>query len=371
MEQIVEDANFLQAILAVGKEPDKAPGCDHKSVGDVCFWLYSDRSAREKIRQQLLQGRYRPGKVRTVQIPKANGKKRTLGIATVQDRIVQTMILQAITANLPEDAWNKHSYAYQPKRSIADAIAEVNCIRKEGYRFGIALDLKSFFDNVPHDRLVGQLRMHIADKRVVGLVNAFLTPLIIGKHRELTKNRIGTPQGSVLSPWLASKLYLDELDQELERRGLRFVRYADDVTVFSHSRKAAKRIKARLVDFLENTMKCPVNKDKTKVVKIGELSLFGVYLDHGYWRIEREKVREACAGYLAGLYKYARTRDIFHLRKTAERMSGFVNHYARIPGMARDEVPAVKRWCMNRWKAIAGRTLLFEQVWFLIRRPVN
>ena len=256
----------------------------------MCRWLYSDPSARETIRQQLLLGTYRPGKVRTVQIPKANGKKRTLGIATVQDRIVQTMILQAVMKNLPENAWSPYSYAYLPHSGVADAIADVNRIKEEGYRYGISLDLKSFFDNVPHDRLTYQLRKHIADKRVVGLVNAFLTPLIIGRGKKrLTRNRIGTPQGSVLSPWLASMLYLDELDQELTRRGLRFVRYADDVTVFSMSRKAAKRTMARLVDFLENTMKCPVNKDKTKVVKIGELSLLGVYYDHGCWHIERDK----------------------------------------------------------------------------------
>jgi len=371
MERIVDDANFLHAILAVGKAPEKAPGCDHRSVGDVCRQLYSAPAARETIRQQLLQGTYRPMKVRTVQIPKANGKMRTLGIATVQDRIVQTMILQAVTANLPEDAWNKHSYAYLPESGVANAIAEVNHIREEGYRYGISLDLKSFFDNVPHDRLTYQLRTHITDKRVVSLVSVFLTPLMIGKRRELTKNRIGTPQGSVLSPWLASMLYLDELDQELEHRGLRFVRYADDVTVFSHSRKSAKRIKARLIEFLENTMKCPVNKDKTKVVKIDDLSLLGVYLDRGYWRIQRDKERDASAAYLAGLHKYAKTKKAAFLVKTADHMRGFVNHYARIPGMAHDEVPALKRWCMNRWKAIAGRKLLYEQTWFLIRRPMN
>ena len=372
MEQIVEEANFLQAISAVGKDPEKAPGCDHKKVGEVCRWLYSDSSAREAIRRQLLQDKYRLGKVRTVQIPKANGKMRTLGIATVQDRIVQTMILQAVMKNLPENAWSPYSYAYLPHSGVADAIAEVNRIKEEGYRYGISLDLKSFFDNVPHDRLTYQLHKHIADKRVVGLVKAFLTPLIISRgKKKLTRNRIGTPQGSVLSPWLASMLYLDELDQELTRRGLRFVRYADDVTVFSMSRKAAKRIMARLVDYLENTMKCPVNKDKTKVVKIGELSLLGVYYDRGSWHIERDKERDACAGYLSGLYEYAKTKKDVSLLKTAQRMSGFVNHYDRIPGMAHDEVPALKRWCMNRWKDIAGHKHFFDQRWFLLRTEAS
>ena len=372
MEQIVEETNFLQAIAAVGRDPEKAPGCDHKSVGEVCRWLYSNQSAREVIRQQLLQGTYRPERVRTVQIPKANGKKRTIGIATAQDRIVQTMILQVINTHLPKETWNPHSYAYLPQSGVADAIAEVNRIKEEGYRYGISLDLKSFFDNVPHDRLMSKLHVHIADKRVVRLVCAFLTALIIGEHGALMKNRKGTPQGSVLSPWLASKLYLDELDQEMDKRGLRFVRYADDISVFCMSKKAAKRTKARLVDFMENTMKCPVNTAKTKVVEIEALSLLGIYSDHGLWRIQREKERDACAVYLNSLYKYAETKNELYLWKAAQRMSGFVNHYVRIPDMAHDEVPALKRWCRNRWKAVAGRILFFKQTWFLMKdKPVS
>ena len=368
LEQIVEDDNFLQALAAVRRDPNKAAGFDHKSIRDVCNSLLTSPEAREKVRQDILHGKYRPEKVRTVQIPKANGKMRTLGIATVMDRVVQTMILQAVMKNLPENPWSSYSYAYQSGRGVADAIREVNRIRREGYQFGIALDLKAFFDNVPHDRLIRKLHAHLTDKRVVKLVTAFLTPLVIGKHGTLTKNRIGTPQGSVLSPWLASELYMDELDKEMTRRKLRFVRYADDVTVFCRSKKAANRVKARLMCFIENTMRCPVNREKTTVTGIEHLSLLGVNLEQDQWHILRKKERTACAGYLDGLNRYAKTKNDFYLLKAAQRMNGFINHYKRIPEMARDEVPALKRWCRNRWKAVAGYKWYHNQGWFLLKK---
>ena len=121
-------------------------------------------------------------------------------------------------------------------------------------------------------------------------------------------------------------------------------------------------------------MKCPVNKTKTKVVKIENISLLGVIMNHGRWRIQRNKEQVACAIYLKGLHDYAKTKDDFYLWKASQRMRGFINHYIRIPGMAHDEIPALKRWCRNRWKAIAGRRLFHEQDWFQLRlrcKPVN
>ena len=277
------------------------------------------------------------------------------------------MILQTVSSNMPEGSWSPYSYAYQSGRGVSDAIAEVNRIREDGFQYGIIIDLKAFFDNVDHGRLLKKLHIHIADERVVKLVTAFLTPLVIGERGTLTRNRIGTPQGSVLSPWLASILYLDELDKEMTKRGHRFVRYADDVTVFCRSKKASKRVKSRLVDFIESTMRCPVNRDKTKIVKIGHISLLGVKLDHGKWRILRDKTKAACAEYLASLYRYAKTGNDYFLVKAADQMRGFINHYARIPGMAHDEIPALKRWCKNRWKAIAGYKWIGNQRWFLLK----
>ena len=232
MERIVADQNFLTALRKVNSEPNKAAGYDRRKVREVCGPLLASPERREEVRRALLDGTYNPAPVRTVLIPKKNGKMRVLGIGTVLDRTVQTMILQVIPDFLPENPWSPFSFAYQAGLGVSDAIAEVNNIIEEGYSFCITLDLSAFFDNVPHDRLLGKLKVHLKDPRVIELVEKFLTSVIAGPNGAQKRNRIGTPQGSVLSPWLASDLYLHELDMELIRRGHRFVRYADDITVF-------------------------------------------------------------------------------------------------------------------------------------------
>ena len=352
MELIVEDTNFYNAVRKVNSEPHKAPGCDRKTVREVCLPLIESADARDEVRKTILSGNYIPAAIRTTQIPKANGKMRTLRIATVMDRIVQTMILQAVMNNLPENPWSEYSFAYLPKRGVADAIAEVNKIRSEGYTFGISLDLKAFFDNVPHDRLIAKIRKHVTDKRVVRLVTAFLTPAVIGKRGRPTINRIGTPQGSALSPWLASMLYLDELDREIARRGHRFVRYADDVTVFCRSVHAAKRVRNKLIGFLEGTMKCPVNREKTKITGIENISMLGVYLHKGKWHIDRDKLQQLRAGFRSLLGQYVAARDEYLLCKAIWQIGGFIAHYDRIPGIAAKEVRALKRWGLRQWDAM-------------------
>ena len=355
MERIIDDTNFLTALRKVNSKPDKAAGIDRRTVREVCEPLLNSTRKREKIRKALLRGKYTPAAVRTTSIPKKDGKRRALGIAIVRDRIVQKMILQAVTALLPETPWSQFSFAYQAKRSVANAIAEVNNIREEGYRFCVTLDLKSFFDNVPHDRLLEKLRRHLRDPRVTRLVKKFLTPVIATEGGALERNRIGTPQGSVLSPWLASDLYLDEFDQELARRGSRFVRYADDITVFCRSRSAAKRVKTRLIKFLEDTMKCPVNREKTHIVDIRKLAVLGVYLDKGHWHIQREKEQEVCGEFLHALEKYAKSKDLDELERAVSCINGFLQHYWRIPGLAKKEVRDINRWCVKKWISILGR----------------
>ena len=350
MEHIVEDSNFMRALVKINREPKKACGCDGKRVRDVCGLLLESAEAREAIRKELLDGTYKVDEVLSKQIPKHDGKMRTLGIATVKDRIVQTMINQSIEDNLPKGTWNPHSYAYLPNRGTKDAIAEVDVMLKEGYEFGIQLDLKAFFDNVPHSRLIRKLRAHIRDERVVKLVVDFLTPVI----RDDTKgtkviNRKGTPQGSVISPWLASMLYLDELDKELTLRGRHFVRYADDVTVFCRSRKAAKRVAEKLIDFVERTMECPVNREKTKIVDIHHISLLGVRRENGKWYILEDREKSVREKFLLHLRQYLKTMDVYELDIAAATMRGFVEAYIRIKGIARAQIKTLKRWSGLQW----------------------
>ena len=231
LEAIVAEKNLTEAIKKLLKYPKKAKGVDEMTVREVCDSLLNDPLQMETLQQDIMTGNYWPNMVRRSYIPKKNGKLRALGIAIVKDRIVMTAILKAIETALPPDTWNPNSFAYTIKCSPKDAIARVDKIREDGYTWAVCLDLKAFFDNVPHDRLMAKVRALISDDRVVILVNRFLTAVVWDKKMNTkVRNRLGTVQGSAISPLLASKIYMDELDQELMNRGLCFVRYADDIT---------------------------------------------------------------------------------------------------------------------------------------------
>jgi hypothetical protein len=163
-----------------------------------------------------------------------------------------------------------------------------------------------------------------------------------------TINRKGIPHGSVIAPWLASMLYLDELDRELEARGLAFVRYADDCTIFCRSRKAAKRIKRNVIKFVENVMECPVNRDKTKVVPVESLAMLGLYRADGRWRLDRRKERAACGAFLATLRELNGEDDLWNIQTAVQKFEGFLNHYRRIPDLANSKVPELERWMLRK-----------------------
>ena len=268
MEQVAETANWNAAWQRV-RQNGGAPGIDGITV--EAFPTHF-RARAETLRQQLLDGSYRPSALRRVTIPKPNGGERLLGIPTVQDRLVQQALLQVLQPIL-DPTFHAHSYGFRPGRSARQAVSAAQEHIREGCDWVVDLDLEAFFDHVNHDRLMSRLGERIAYKRVRWIVRRFLQAGVL-ENGVLTPTREGTPQGGPLSPLLAN-LVLDELDQELERRGLRFVRYADDCNVYVRSERAAQRAFENLTTFIEGVLKLKVNRAKSAVARPWERKLLG------------------------------------------------------------------------------------------------
>jgi RNA-directed DNA polymerase len=268
MEQVADRANLNAAWRRV-RENGGAPGIDGITI--EAFPAHLGTRA-ETLRQALLDGSYRPSALRRVTIPKPNGGERQLGIPTVQDRLVQQALLQVLQPIL-DPTFHAHSYGFRPNRSAHQAVAAAQEYIRKGYDWVVDLDLEAFFDHVNHDRLTSRLGERIADQRVRWIIRRFLQAGVM-ENGGLTTTREGTPQGGPLSPLLAN-LVLDELDRELDRRGLRFVRYADDCNVYLRSERAAIRAFENLTAFIEGVLKLKVNRAKSAVARPWERKLLG------------------------------------------------------------------------------------------------
>jgi RNA-directed DNA polymerase len=268
MEQVADRANLNAAGRRV-RQNGGAPGIDGITVEACPEQL---RARAETLRQALLDGSYRPSALRRVTIPKPSGGERQLGIPTVQDRLVQQALLQVLQPIL-DPTFSAHSYGFRPNRSAHQAVAAAQAYIREGCDWVVDLDLEAFFDHVNHDRLMSRLGERIADKRMRWVVRRFLQAGGL-ENGILTPTREGTPQGGPLSPLLAN-LVLDGLDQELDRRGLRFVRYADDCNVYGRSARAATRAFENLTTFIEGTLTLKVNRAKSAVARPWERKLLG------------------------------------------------------------------------------------------------
>ena len=244
MEAICDPENIEAALRAVVRNKG-APGVDGITVRQLPGLLKTRWPA---IEDQLLQGRYQPQPVRRVQIPKPAGGTRDLGIPTAIDRVIQQAVLQRLQP-LWDPTFSEHSYGFRPGRSAQQAVAQAQAYVTEGYRFVVDIDLAKFFDRVNHDKLMARVAARIPDRRVLRLIRSYLTAGVLNNGLFET-SREGTPQGGPLSP-LLSNLVLDELDRELERRGHRFVRYADDCNIYVRSEKAGHRVMTSLTRFIE------------------------------------------------------------------------------------------------------------------------
>ncbi|OXC28306.1 group II intron reverse transcriptase/maturase [Lactobacillus crispatus] len=268
IEQILSQGNLKEAIHRV-KINKGAPGVDNKTVDELDGYF---KKHQAEIKDSIMKMKYRPQAVRRVYIPKANGKKRPLGIPTVVDRVIQQAIAQVLM-KIYDPRFSDHSYGFRPKRSAHDAIEQVLEYLDEGYQWVIDLDIEKYFDTVNHDKLISIIREQVNDKTTLHLIRAFLKAGIM-EDGLVKPNKLGVPQGGPLSPIL-SNIYLDKMDKELEQRGVHFVRYADDCNIFVKSKKSADRVMKSISSWLERKLFLKVNATKTKVVRPTKSNFLG------------------------------------------------------------------------------------------------
>jgi len=261
MEKIVERNNLNLAYLQV-KRNKGSHGVDGMTIDELLPYL---KENREQLIQTILVGNYKPKPVRRVEIPKDNGEKRLLGIPTVIDRVIQQAINQVLTP-IFEKIFSENSYGFRPGRSCHNALHKTLEYANAGKTWVVDIDLEKFFDKVNHDMLMFKTARVIKDKRVLKLIRAFLNSGVM-INGLITTTDEGTPQGGPLSP-LLSNIMLNDLDKELDRRGLAYVRYADDVQIYVGSERAGLNALANVTKFIEIKLKLKVNNEKSSVNKI-------------------------------------------------------------------------------------------------------
>lgn len=268
IDQILSQSNLKEAIKRV-KANKGAAGVDKRTIYEIDDYF---KKHQVEIKQSIRAMKYKPQAVRRVYIPKANGKKRPLGIPTVVDRVIQQAISQVLM-KIYDPEFSAYSYGFRPKRSSHDAMEQVLEYLDEGYQWVIDLDIEKYFDTVNHDKLISTLREQINDKTTLHLIRSFLKAGIM-EDGLVKPNKLGVPQGGPLSPIL-SNIYLDKFDKELEERGLHFVRYADDCNIFVKSKMSADRIMKSATSWLERKLFLKVNATKTKVVRPTKSNFLG------------------------------------------------------------------------------------------------
>lgn len=274
LEKILHRNNLNKAYQRV-KSNKGAGGVDGMSVDELLTFL---KENREQLIQQLKDGKYKPNPVRRVEIPKeTKGEIRKLGVPTVVDRVFQQAITQVLSP-IYEEQFSDNSYGFRPKRGAHDALKQCQQNVNDGYVYVVDMDLEKFFDTVCQSKLIEILSRTIKDGRVISLIHKYLNAGVIN-HGQFEKTDTGMPQGGPLSP-LLSNIMLNELDKELERRGHRFVRYADDCMVFCKSRKSAVRTLENILPYIEKKLFLKVNRRKTKVAHVSKIK----YLGYGFYR---------------------------------------------------------------------------------------
>lgn len=268
LEQILSRDNLNQAYKQV-KRNKGAHGVDGMEVEDLLQYL---KDHGEELKKSVLEGKYRPNPVRRVEIPKDNGTMRTLGIPTAVDRVLQQAITQVLSP-IFEPQFVETSYGFRPRRSAHDALRKCKDYANQGYTYVVDMDLEKFFDTVNQSKMIEILSRTIKDGRVISLIHKYLRAGAMNRGR-FEETELGLVQGGNISP-LCSNIMLNELDHELERRGIKFVRYADDMILFAKTKRSAQRILEHILPYIEGKLRLRVNREKTTVAYIGKIKFLG------------------------------------------------------------------------------------------------
>ena len=339
LEQILCSENMQRAWARV-KANKGAAGVDGMSISDATGFI---RRNWEAIRSTLENGRYCPRPVRRVLIPKPDGGSRPLGIPTVLDRLIQQAIAQVLTP-IFDPHFSESSYGFRPGRSAHDAVRQVKKLFRSGHRYAVDADLSRFFDTVNHDVLMRCVGKRVKDKRVLRLIRKYLQAEVMSDGR-CEPTRQGVPQGGPLSPLLANIL-LDELDKELEKRGHKFVRYADDFIILVKSKRAGERVFSNVRKFLERKLKLTVNETKSKVARLDECTFLGFQIKHGRirWSQKSEKEFKRRIKELTGR-SWGVSME-YRLRKLRQYMRGWIGYF----GISEyyKPIPLLDQWIRRR-----------------------
>jgi len=321
MEQICEPANLNRAYKRV-KANKGSPGVDGLTIHEMKAFIAKHK---ENLIQSLLNGTYKSQPVRSVEIPKPNGEMRKLGIPTVMDRLVQQAILQVLQP-IYELEFSNSSFGFRPNRSAHQAVKRAQEFVKSGHRFVVDIDLEKFFDRVNHDILMSRLARRIKDKRLLKIIRGFLQAGIM-EGGVCVERLEGTPQGGPLSP-LLSNILLDELDTELENRGHKFCRYADDCNVYVKSRRAGERVLDSIKQFLGKRLRLKINEAKSAVAKVWERQFLGFCIQRNDKIGLSKKSEERIKRVIRELTK--RNRGVSLQKVIAElnvKLHGWVNYF--------------------------------------------
>ena len=356
MEDVCERANLKKALRQVRSNKGSA-GIDRMTVDQLGDYLKQHWPA---IREQLLNGTYEPKPVRRVEIPKPDGGMRKLGIPTVLDRFIQQAVMQVLQRRW-DPTFSRHSYGFRPRRSAHHAVAQAQQYIAQGYGWVIDLDLEKFFDRVNHDKLMGQVAKRIEDKRLLKLIRAFLNAGVM-ENGLVSPSVEGTPQGGPLSP-LLSNIVLDELDQELERRGHRFVRYADDCNIYVRSERAGQRMMSSITRFITLKLKLKVNEAKSAVARPQERKFLGFSFSAGP-DIKRMIAPKSLERFKRRIRDITRRAKGVSIKTTMEELAPYMRGWRDYFGFC--ETPEVLV-ALTRWVRLRLRAALWRQ-WKTPRR---